>query len=415
MPGGPSLSMLAAAVLVFAFLLAGAPAGATQAPPTAATPESPGEGDPRTLLGLAVAAQQAGELERAVALYERVLAAIGDEPRILSNLGAAYARLGRYPEAVQRYERALALSPSDTPIRQNLALALYKTGELRRAAEEAARIVAAQPGDEAATLLLAECHVRLGENDAAIRLLRREDGRPPEGRAAAYLLGTALLGAGRVGEAQAVLDGVLKDDSAEAHVVLATILLRDGDCGKARPEIRKALEMNPQLPFVNYLNGKCLMADEVSDWKGAAEAFRRELTINPSHFESNLLLGELLRQEGRHEEALPYVEHAARLHGDDLAVQFSQGALYLALGRTSEALPLLEQVAAAVPEHIQAHMQLAVAYHRLGRTADAAREREAVGRLQAQSEARFFSSVSEGLARLIGKKSPEAAPAPSRP
>jgi Flp pilus assembly protein TadD len=404
-----------AAVLVLAILSVGARAGATQAAPAVPPPESPGESDPRALLGLAVAAQQAGELERAVSLYERLLASVGDEPRILSNLGAAYARLGRYPEAVQRYERALALSPSDTPIRQNFALALYKTGDLRKAADEAARIVAAQPGDEAATLLLAECHVRLGENDAAVKLLQREDGRPPEGRAAAYLLGTALLAAGRVGEAQAVLDGVLKDDSAEAHVVLATMLVRDGECGKARPEIRKALEMNPHLPFVNYLNGKCLMADEVNDWKGAADAFRLELAVNPSHFEANLLLGELLRQEGRHEEALPYVEHAARLRGDDLALQFSRGALYLALGRTQEAVPFLETVAAAVPEHIQVHVQLAVAYHRLGRTADAARERETVGRLQAQSEARFFSTVSEGMARLIGKKAPETPPTPARP
>ncbi len=78
-------------------------------------------------------------------------------------------------------------------------------------------------------------------------------------------------------------------------------------------------------------------------------------------------------------------------------------------------MPLLERVAAAVPEHIQAHVQLAVAYHRLGRTADAAHERETVGRLQAQSEDRFFSTVSEGMARLIGKKAPETPPTPVRP
>jgi Flp pilus assembly protein TadD len=88
------------AVLVLAFLLGGGlPPGARQeAPPPAAD-----ESDPRTLLGLAVAAQQAGDLERAVSLYERVLAAVGDEPRILSNLGAAYSHLGRYQEAVERY------------------------------------------------------------------------------------------------------------------------------------------------------------------------------------------------------------------------------------------------------------------------------------------------------------------------
>ena len=401
------------AVVVLAFFLGGAPAGAAQAPPPPlATPD---ETDSRALLGLAVAAQQAGELERAVSLYERVLASVGDEPRILSNLGAAYSRLGRYAEAVQRYERALALAPSETAIRQNLALALYKAGDLGKAADEAARIVAARPGDEAATLLLAECRLRLGEHDEVVRLLQREDGRPPEGRAAAYLLGTALLAADRVAEAQGILDGVLKEDSAEAHVVLATLYVRDGACGKARPEIGKALEMNPRLPFVNYLHGKCLMADEVNDWKGAAEAFRHELEVNPSHFEANLLLGELLRQEARHAEALPYTEHAARLRGDDLAVRFSRGALYLALRRTEEALPLLEQVAAAVPDDIQAHVQLAVAYHRLGRAADAARERETVGRLQAQGESRFFSTASEAMARLIGKKAKDAATAPAKP
>ncbi len=403
------------AVLVLAFLPGGAPAGPGQAPPLPPPSETPTATDPRTLLGLAVAAQQAGDIERAAALYERVLEAIGDEPRILSNLGAAYARLGRYPEAVQRYERALALSPSDAAIRHNLAIALYKTGELRRAADEAARVRADQPGNAAATLLLAECRYRLGEHDEVVRLLQRPDGEPPVGRAEAYLLGMALLAAGRVAEAQRVLDPILKEDSAEVHVALATMAVRDGSCAKATPDIRRALELNPQVPLVNYLQGKCLMEDEVNDWKGAAEAFRRELAVDPSHFESNLLLGDLLRQEARYEEALPFVEHAARLRGDDLAVRFSRGALYLAMGRTEEAVPLLEQVAAAVSDHIQAHMQLAVAYHRLGRTADAAREREAVGRLQAQGESRFFSRASEGMARLIGKKAPDAAPAPARP
>jgi tetratricopeptide (TPR) repeat protein len=401
------------AVLVLASLLGGGPsrAGPQETPP----PPAPEESDPRTLLGLAVAAQQAGELERAVSLYERVLAAVGDEPRILSNLGAAYSRLGRYSDAVQRYERALALAPAEAAIRQNLALALYKTGELRKAAGEAARVHAEQPDNEGATLLLAECHLSLGEHDDVVRLLRREDGLPPEGRAAQYLLGTALLAAGRVAEAQAVLDRVLKEDSAEAHVVLATMYVRDGECGRARPEIERALAMNPQLPLVNYLRGKCLMEDQVSDWAGAAEAFRRELAVNPSHLESTLLLGELLRQEARYGEALPYVEHAARLRGDDLAVRFSRGALYLALGRTEESLPLLEQVAGAVPDHIQAHMQLAVAYHRLGRAEDATRERETVGRLLTQSESRFFSTVSEGMAKLIGKTAPATPPAPATP
>jgi hypothetical protein len=72
-------------------------------------------------------------------------------------------------------------------------------------------------------------------------------------------------------------------------------------------------------------------------------------------------------------------------------------------------------VATAVPDHIQGHVQLAVAYHRLGRPADATRERQTVGRLQAQSESRFFSTVSEGMAKLIGKTAPETSPGTAKP
>jgi hypothetical protein len=65
-------------------------------------------------------------------------------------------------------------------------------------------------------------------------------------------------------------------------------------------------------------------------------------------------------------------------------------------------------VAKAVPDHLEAHTQLAVAYARLGRAEDTARERETVRRLTADREQRFFSGVSESLARLLGKKSDES-------
>ncbi len=375
-----------------AFLLALLRTLPVQAPPA----------DPAALFARAVSLHQSGDVAGAVAAYEQVLALGVENPALRSNLGAAYAQLGRYDDAIEQYRRALAADAGNVAIRRNLALAFYKTGRMNEAAAEAQAVVAAQPDNEAATLLLADCLYRIGRTGRVVELLQPVAARSQD-RAVSYLLGMALIGEGRMKDAQAAIDRVLRDDSPQAHVFLAMMYLRDQDCDKALPEIRKALDGNPKLPLVNFLNGQCLMDEKRGDWPGAMEAFRAELAVDPNHFEANLFLGDLLREGARHDDALPCLERALRLRPDDLAARFSLGAVYVALGRTEQALPLLEQVAAAAPDHLQTHMQLAVVYHRLGRSADSARERAAVGKLQSEGENRFFKGVSDALGRLLGK------------
>jgi len=361
------------------------------------------------LLSRAVVLHQSGDLEGAVAAYTLVLRAVPQAARVRSNLGVAYAGLGRYDEAIEQYRKALAVEEVPS-VRQNLALAFQKTGRTAQAAEEAAKVVTAQPENRDAMLLLADCWGRLGEQQRVVDLLTPAAARAPEDKAVAYLLGTALLNLNRTTEAQAVMDRLFRDESPEAHLLMATMHERRKDWASALSEIEKARAGNPKLPMVNFLYGECLMKQR-NDWAGAAAAFRKELEADPNHYESNLLLGTLLREGGSNDEALSYLSRAMRARGDDLAIQYSLGAEYVALGRLDEARPLLERVAVAAPSHLPTHMQLALLYHRLGRAEDAARERTAVQRLQKDAEARSFQGVRESLGDLLGKSA--AAPAPT--
>lgn len=400
-------------LLPIALLLLAGPAvaarGQAPASPSAVAPAADSN-DPAAIVAEAVRRQQQGDFAGAVAGYERVLGLGVDDPAVRSNLGASYAALGRYDDAIDQYRRALARDEANAAIRRNLALAYYKTGRMEDAAREAEAVALAQPESEAARLLLAECLFRLGQNSRVVDLLQPLAGRTAQDRAVSYLLGMALIAEGRTADAQAAIDRVLRDDAPEAHVFLAAMYMRDGDCARAEPEIRRALEASPRLPLVNFLNGQCLMDEKHSDWPGAIAAFRAELAIDPNHFESNLFLGDLLREGARHEEALPFLERAHRLRPDSLGALFSLGAVYVALGRTEEALPLLEAVAAKAPDHLQTHMQLAVAYTRLGRAEDAQREKEAVKRVASEGETRFFKGVSDALARLLAMPVPRATP-----
>ena len=359
-----------------------------------------------TLLARAVERHQAGDLAGAADLYVQILTAVPGAARVRSNLGAAWAGLGRYEDAIDQYRQAL--QQIDEPsIRRNLAVALLKTGQAHEAASEAERALVAQPGDRDALLLLADCRLRLGEIQGAVDLLQPAASAAPDDKAIAYLLGTALLDLNRTGEAQVVMDRVFRDDSPESHVLLGSMYARRGQWPAAIGEYEKARAANPKLPLVNFLYGEALMKER-NDWAGAASAFRAELEIDPNHYESNLLLGALLREGGQADEALPRLEHAARLRGEDLAAKFSLGAAYLATGRMVEAQRLLEAVAAAAPGHLPTQMQLAVLYTRLGRPDDAAAARARVAQLTKEADARSFQGVRESISDLIGKSSDPA-------
>ena len=358
------------------------------------------EGDLDALLVRAVELHQAGDLEGAVKAYVQVLSAAPGAARIRSNLGAAYAGLGRYDEAIAEYRKALE-ALDDPSIRMNLVRALQKASRPDEMIAEAERILTTLPGDRDTILLLADTRSRLGEDQKAIDLLQPLAQASPNDKAVAYLLGTALLNTDRIAEAQVVMDRVFRDDSAESHVLMGYMLSLRRQFEAAEVEFEKARAANPRLPFANYMLAGCLV--EKSDWAGAAAAFRRELEIDPNHFESNLMLGNSLRKEGRYEEALPFTLHAFRLRGGDLGTKFSLGAVYLGLGRLEEARPLLEEVAAASPDHLLTHMQLAVLYVRLGRMEDAARERALSVRLQKDADSQAFQGMKGRLGGILGE------------
>jgi len=375
-------------LLALAWLPLGGPAARQD--PTSGEAE-----DPRALLQRAVGLQQEGRSAEAAELYERVVARVGPDPRVLSNLAAAYSSLGRFDEAIARYRRALEGDPSSPSIRLNLALALSKAGRVGEAADEASAVVGTADASRAAVLFLADCYLRLGRSADVVALLDPRIDTLGDSKAFSYLLGMALLREGDAVRAQALIDRVLQDGSPEAHVMLALMHSRRGDCDEALRELDLALAAGRPLPTASFLRGQCLM--EEKHWAGAEAAFREELGVDPNHIEAQLLLAGLLFESGRKDEARPHAERALELRPGDPAARLIQGRLLLSLGRTEEAVPHLEAAGAAFPDDKKTHLNLAVAYHRLGRSEDAERERQTVARIEREAQARASASVREAV------------------
>jgi tetratricopeptide (TPR) repeat protein len=333
---------------------------------------------------------ESGDLQGAVRAYLAILATHPARADIRSNLGAAYSGLGRYEDAIEEYKRALAIDPANFAIRFNLAMAYYKAAWFPEAATELEKFIAAAPPSPQTTnakLVLADCQVRLGEYKKVIELLSPLAEADSSNRTVAYLLGSALISDGQLSKGQEIIDRVFRnDDSAEAHLLIGSILLLADDAQNALKEVQRALELNPKLPSVHAWHGRVLM--RLGDTEKAKAAFRTELASNTNDFDSNLYLGMLLRQDKQADEALSYLKHAVQLRPREQYARYHLAAVYAMIGQPANALPLLEGVVKEFGDFVEARVLLASVYYRLNRKEDGDRQKALIQKSNADQQAK---------------------------
>jgi tetratricopeptide (TPR) repeat protein len=339
---------------------------------------------------LATQLHRAGDLQGAVRGYLAILATHPARVDVRSNLGAAYAALGRYEQAIEQYKRALVIDNANHAIRFNLALAYYKAAWFAEAATELERFIVAVPKSPQtanARLVLADCQVRLGEYKKVIQALSSLADSDPTNRTLAYLLGSALIGDGQLDKGQAIIDRLFRhEDSVEAHLLMASILLLADDAQAALKEAERALELNPKLPAVQAWYGRVLM--RLGDTEKAKVAFRTELASYPNDFDANLYLGVLLRQDKLHDEALVYLGRAIQLRPREQYARYHLAAVYASAGKPSDALPLLEGVLKEHGDFVEARVLLASVYYRLNRKEDGDRQKVLIQKSNAEQQAK---------------------------
>jgi len=340
---------------------------------------------PQELLKQAIDAHQAGKLADAIRGYRTFLDMYPDVVQVRSNLGAALAAQGQYQEAIIEYKRALSIAPNPQ-ISLNLARAYYKAAQFSSAIEQLDKVIDLVPGDLQAVQLLADCNLSIGQNKKVIELmkpLRRSD---PDSLAIAYMLGTALVRDGQVGEGQLVIDQILKHgDSAEARLLMGTTKFGANDYTGALADLERAVALNPVLPDAHAYYGLALLG--TGDQQSARQAFQQELEINPNNFEANLRMGFLLRADEDYLAAKPYLTRALEVRPGDFGARFQIASLEMALGQTEKAEAGLVSIVREAPNFSEAHVTLATLYYRQKRKAEGDRERAIAERLRAAEQA----------------------------
>jgi len=151
----------------------------------------------------------------------------------------------------------------------------------------------------------------------------------------------------------------LEPDSAEAHLVLGTILIRRTRFEEAESELSRAAEIDPNLPGIDRELG--LVRFELEDFEGSRVSLERAVAIAPGDSEVWLRLGLCELELERPEQATKAFEAAAR--DPDLAstANYYLGVARKAMGDVDEARAAFEEalrggLPSSVAERAQRHL-----------------------------------------------------------
>jgi len=166
-------------------------------------------------------------------------------------------------------------------------------------------------------------------------------------------LGTCYLKNRLVKKAQEMLTGYVARNpgNTAARLLLARVLVRQGQFEDAAVELRRALATDPDSLLANYNLG--FVAYRTRDYDTALVHLKKTLALRPDHPEAHYTLG----------------------------------LTYMALGRYDDAVAALERATAIDPKHVGAHFNLARAAARAGRMDLAEREQKAYDAMSGRSKA----------------------------
>ncbi len=131
--------------------------------------------------------------------------------------------------------------------------------------------------------------------------------------------------------------------------VLAGLYLRNRDLGSAEAECRKALELDPQNWDAHFLLGTVLQQRTRAE--DALAQYNEATRLNPRQIAPSILAGNLLMTRGDYERAKPLFDAALQQDPNSLSAQASLARWYGEQGRNLDvALTMAEQIKKNLPD-----------------------------------------------------------------
>jgi tetratricopeptide (TPR) repeat protein len=328
------------------------------------------------------------------------------EWRAHRGLGKAYLQLNRLPEAQVELRKAVELAPENAPLHFLLAQVLRKSGLEEQARAETERYNALTGAHSSPDTPLAEARSLLesGKLPEAEQVTRRYLEIHKSSADGHYLLGYILFKKKDANSSLAEYTEAAryrKPSAPDLEAVAGNYVLLK-DYPDADKWFTRAVEWNPKDSLGWYYLGRTKYSE--NRFAEAVSAFEQCLKLDPRNVKAednlglsfeglnqidkavaayqtaldwqkdaaekipgpSLDMGNLLLDENRANEALPYLLDATRIAPEDFRVHRQLGKAYRHLDQLDKARSELERAVELAPENAAVHFMLAQVYRKQG-------------------------------------------------
>jgi Flp pilus assembly protein TadD len=336
----------------------------------------------RARFPLGVALFQMKEPAEARREFEAVRREVGDHPNVAYYLGRLDLQDQNFAGAVRNFRKAVEKPPfPDTAY--YLGLACFKLGDLASAEKWLKAAVELNPNDSLAQYQLGLVYRKEGREEEAAKALAStaEIRRKDAGDSQIKMECAKKLEQGPREEARAVCQKLYDPADAEKLTSLGTLYGQHGDLEAALDPLRRAAELEPQSPQMQY--NLAFTYYRMQRFEDARAPLAKALERWPDLFPLKSLYGAVMVKLGDDLAAYQALRGAHEINPQDPRTVELLYQTTLALARKnqaakqfSEALRYFDEAANLRPEDPEPHRGLADVYTLLGRTAEAAAEQK---------------------------------------
>jgi tetratricopeptide (TPR) repeat protein len=263
----------------------------------------------------AVADYNAGHLQSAASLLERLLPQVRNGFEVHELLGLCYAGLSRDDEAIEQLRAAVRIQPDSAAARTNLAASLSHAGKLQLAGVQFRRAFQLEPDNYTANHNLGEFYISTGQIAEACPFLEKAQKIHPDAYDNGYDLATAELMTGRLEDARQVLEALLtRDKTGELHNLLGQIDEKQGRFLDAAHDYETAAHIYPSDDNLFAWGGELLMH---RTYEPAVRVFEFAAQRYPNSPRLEIGLGMALYARGLYQESVSALLKAVDLKPDD--------------------------------------------------------------------------------------------------
>lgn len=264
-----------------------------------------------------------GSYEKAIPLYEKVVAIKQSRVDALKELGQAYQWTNRHGEAVSAFLKFLSYKPQDYSVKKSLAETYLWMKDYDKAIATSREALSVKPGDAQVKLTLAEALHYSGKTEEAAVLYQEiltdkiaRLGKAEEERIR-KLLGEAYMVIKSYKDSIGQYRDILKKNPSDikSRLALADILSWGKKYDEAISEYLEALKIEPgNIEAMKRLANVYVWK---KDYENAEKLFKEIMARNPESSDAQAMLGQMLTWQGRYSEAIQYLEAALSKDADN--------------------------------------------------------------------------------------------------